>query len=180
MQHMMRSRLLAGAAVLSFLGAAAHAQVTKPTVAGVTNFAKLESTIACGGATTPEGVAELKKLGYKAIINLRQATENGANIEAEAAAAKEAGVTFVHLPFNGQSPDPAVADRFLVAIQEPANQPVFVHCGSGNRAAALWMVKRMVVDGWDADKAGTEAAALGLSNPAMRKFAIDYAASRKK
>jgi len=177
---MMRSRTLAGAVVLTFIAAAAHAQVTKPTVAGVTNFAKLESTIACGGATTPEGVAELKKLGYKAIINLRQATENGANVEAEAAAAKEAGVTFVHLPLNGQSPDPAVVDRFLVAVQEPANQPLFVHCGVGNRAAALWMVKRMVVDGWDAEKAGTEAAALGLTSAGMKKFAIDYAATRKK
>jgi hypothetical protein len=37
--------------------------VTKPTVAGVTNFAKLETTIACAGATTPAGVAEVKKVG---------------------------------------------------------------------------------------------------------------------
>ena len=177
---MMRLSLIAGAAAVA-IGAAVHAQeVTKPTVAGVRNFAKLESTIACGGATTPEGVAELKKLGYNSIINLREATENGANVEAEEAAAKEAGVKYLHLPMNGQSPDPAVADRFLEAIKEPANQPVFVHCGSGNRAAALWMVKRMVVDGWDADRAGTEATALGLSNPALKKFAIDYAASKKK
>ena len=30
-------------------------QVTKPAVSGVTNFAKLDTTIACGGATTPQG-----------------------------------------------------------------------------------------------------------------------------
>ena len=155
-------------------------QVTKPTVSGANNFAQLETTVACGGATTPEGVAELKKLGYKSIINVRQASEDGANVEAEAAAAKEAGVTYVHLPMSGQAPDTAVADRFLEAVQAPANQPVFVHCASGNRAAALWMVKRLVVDGWDAERAGTEAAALGLSNPGLKKFAIDYAASRKK
>ena len=33
-------------------------QVTKPTVAGAMNFAKLETTVACGGATTPEAVPE--------------------------------------------------------------------------------------------------------------------------
>jgi uncharacterized protein (TIGR01244 family) len=180
MKQMMRLSMGVGAAVVA-VAAALHAQeVTKPTVAGVRNFAKLESTIACGGATTPEGVAELKKLGYNSIINLREASENGANVEAEEAAAKEAGVKYVHLPMNGQSPDPVVADRFLEAIKEPANQPVFVHCGSGNRAAAMWMVKRMVVDGWDSDRAGIEATALGLSNPALKKFAIDYAASKKK
>ena len=48
-----------------------------------------------------------------------------------------------------------------------------------NRASALWMVKRMVVDGWDAEKAGTEAAALGLTNPALKAFALQQAAARK-
>ena len=51
---------------------------------------------------------------------------------------------------------------------------------SGNRAAALWMIKRLVVDGWDADRASTEATALGLTNPALKTFAMDYAASHKK
>lgn len=176
----MDNRILTVAVAVSLLASSAYAQVTTPTVAGVRNFAKLESTIACGGATTPEGVAELKKLGYASIVNLREATETGAEVEAEAAAAKDAGVRYVHLPMNGAKPDPAVADTFLKAIVDPANQPVFVHCGSGNRAAALWMIKRMVVDGWDADKAGTEAAALGLRSEALKKFALDYAASRKK
>src|SRR4030095_12436658 len=62
-------------------------QVTKPTVPGASNFAKLETTVACGGATTPEAVPELKKMGYKSIINLRIPTEAGANVDAEAAAA---------------------------------------------------------------------------------------------
>ena len=176
----MRKHILATIAITLIAGLAHAQQVSSPTVAGVRNFVKLESTIACGGATTPEGVRELKKLGYASIINLRQATETGAEVQAEEAAAKEAGVRYVHIPMNSQSPEPAVADSFLKAIVEPANQPVFVHCGSGNRAAAMWMIKRMVVDGWDAEKAGTEAAALGLRSEPLKKFAVDYAASRKK
>jgi uncharacterized protein (TIGR01244 family) len=164
----------------ALLVVSAFAQVTKPAVAGVTNFAKLESTIACAGATTPSGVAEVKKLGYKTIINLRQASEAGADVDAEAAAAKDIGIKYVHLPLNGSQPDPAVVDQFLVAVGDPANQPVFVHCASGNRAAALWMIKRLVVDGWDGDRASTEATALGLTSPALKTFAMDYAASHKK
>jgi len=180
MKHITRTPILLTAIGAVLLATGANAQVTKPTVPGVTNFAKLESTIACAGATTPAGVGEVKKLGYASIINLRLATENGAEIDAEAAAAKEAGVRFVHLPLNSASPDPAVVERFLEAVVDPANQPVLVHCASGNRAAALWMIKRMVVDGWDADRASTEAAALGLTNPALKKFAVDYVAARKK
>ena len=171
-----------GAALIAALlvAGSAWAQISKPTVAGVTNFAKLESTIACAGATTPAGVAEVKKLGYKTIINLRQASEAGAEVDAEAAAAKTEGVKYFHLPVNSASPDPAIVDQFLSAVGDPANQPVFVHCASGNRAAALWMIKRLVVDGWETDRASTEATALGLTSPALKTFAMDYAASHKK
>jgi uncharacterized protein (TIGR01244 family) len=154
-------------------------QVTRPAVTGVNNFAKLDSTIACAGATTVEGIDEVKKLGYKTIINLSEATETGANVELSAAAARNAGINYVHIPMNRNTPDPAVADQFLKAIADPAGQPVFVHCGSGNRAAAMWMIKRMVIDKWDADKAGKEAAALGLTNAQLKQFAIDYAARKK-
>jgi uncharacterized protein (TIGR01244 family) len=154
-------------------------QVTKEALAGVTNFARAGTTIACAGATTPAAVAGLKQMGYASIINLRQAGEPGADIEAEAASAKAAEITFIHLPFNSASPDPAVVASFLKAVADPKNQPVFLHCASGNRVAAFWMIKRMLIDKWDAERAGTEAAALGLTNPALKKFALDYVQARK-
>jgi len=151
--------------------------VTREMVPGVTNFAHLETTIACAGATSSAAVPGLKKMGYAAIINLREANEVGADIAGEEAAAQAAGITFIHLPLSSTSPDPAVAAGFLKAVTAPANQPVFVHCASGNRAAAMWMIKRMVVDKWDADRAGEEAAALGLTNSTLKTFALDYAKS---
>jgi hypothetical protein len=57
--------------------------------------------------------------------------------------------------------------------------PAFIHCASGNRVAAMWMIKRMVVDKWDAEKAGNEATQLGLTNQALKKFAVEYADSHK-
>ena len=178
-------RLPASLAVLLFIAAAfgvrpASAQVTKMTVPGVTNFAKLETTIACGGATTPEAVPEIKKMGYVAIVNMRLSNEAGANVEGEEAAAKAAGIRFFHIPFSTASPDPAVADAFLKTITAPENNPAYIHCASGNRVSAMWMIKRMVVDHWDADKAYTEANALGLTSPALKQFALDYAQSHTK
>jgi hypothetical protein len=37
----------------------------------------------------------------------------------------------------------------------------------------------MQVDKWDAERAGTEAAALGLTNGALKTFAIQYVESHK-
>jgi protein tyrosine phosphatase (PTP) superfamily phosphohydrolase (DUF442 family) len=72
-----------------------------------------------------------------------------------------------------------VVDRFLNAVTDAKNHPAFVHCASGNRAAAMWMIKRMQIDKWDADRAGAEAAALGLTNGALKTFALNYVAAHK-
>jgi uncharacterized protein (TIGR01244 family) len=158
-------------------------QVSKDSVPGVTNFARLETTVACAGATKAEAVPELKKMGFASIINLRLASEQGANVEEEAAAAKAAGIKYFHLPFNTtgeQSERERVAGRFLETLTTPGNEPAYIHCASANRAAAMWMIKRIAVDHWDTDRAGTEAAALGLTNQALKQFAIDYAQSHKR
>jgi uncharacterized protein (TIGR01244 family) len=175
----LRFRLVLACALATLVVTLNAQGVTKETVPGVTNFARVETTIACAGATTPAAVAGIKKMGYASIINLRQASEPGADIEGEAAAAKAASINYVHLPFNAASPDPAVVDAFLKAVTAPANQPVFLHCASANRAAALWMIKRIQVDKWDADRAGAEAAALGLTSPALKTFALDYIQAHK-
>ena len=86
----------------------------------------------------------------------------------------------MHLPFNGPQPDPAVADQFIKIITEPGNQPAFIHCASGNRAAALWLIKRVLIDKWDNDRAPEEATQLGLTSPALKTFALDYIQSHRK
>jgi uncharacterized protein (TIGR01244 family) len=177
----MRSSIfIVGVLVASVVTAVTRAQVTKETVAGVTNFARVESTVACAGATTPEAIAEVKRLGYRSIVNLRLSSEAGANTEAEEAAAKAAGITYVQLPFNAAAPDPAVIARFIEVVSDVSSQPVFVHCASGNRAAALWMIKRIDVDGWSVDQASEEATALGLTSAALKTYALDYARAHEK
>ena len=173
----MKIRAVLAAAILALTAHAgqAHAQVTKATVPGVVNFSKVETTVACAGATTPSAVADVKKMGFNSVINLRTSAEAGAELEAEAAAAKAAGINYFHLPFNNAAPDPAVVDAFLKVITDKANEPAFIHCASANRAAMMWMVKRIAVDKWDVDKASEEATALGLTNQTLKTFAIEQA-----
>ena len=123
---------------------------------------------------------DIKKLGFATIINLRQATEQGADLEGEAAAAKAADIRYYSIPFNGQMPDPAVADKFLEAITAKGTEPAFIHCAGGGRAAAMWFIKRLVVDHWDVDRAAEEATALGMNSPMLKQFALDYAQTHKR
>lgn len=177
----MKSLVLALSVIAVTIGGPLAAQeVSRPTVAGVTNFAQVETTVACAGAITVDALPEIKRLGYASIINLRQATEAGANLDAEAAAAKAAGLRYSHVPFNGQSPDPAAATAFLDAITAAGAEPAFIHCSGGNRAATMWLIKRLAVDHWDVERAVAEAAALGQNSQALRQWAIDFAQANRR
>lgn len=106
---------------------AAHAQVVKKEVPGIRNLATIESTVACAGAITPAAIEEIQKMGFASIINLRLATEQGADIETHTAAAKAVGIAYYHIPFSPAAPEPAVVDTFLKTITAPGVQPAFIH-----------------------------------------------------
>ena len=115
------------AVVGGLVATAASAQVVRQEVPGIRNFAKVESTVACAGATTPGAIQEIKQMGFASIINLRLATEQGADIDGSTAAAKAAGIAYYHIPFSTAAPDSAVVDTFLKTITAPGVQPAFIH-----------------------------------------------------
>ena len=166
-------RLLTALLFAAFAATAVSAQVTKKEIAGISTFAQVESTIACGGTTTPDAIREIKRMGFKTVVNLRLATEPGALVDEEGAIVRSLGMTYVHLPFNIQAPDPKLVENFIAAVAGPANTPAYVHCAAGGRAAALWMIKRVKADGWTQAAALEEANALGL-NDRLRPFALNH------
>lgn len=166
--------------VVLVLAIPAAAQVTKQERAGIVNFSKVDAVVACGGATETSALEGLAKDGFKAVINLRQASEPNVNLEQNMARARELGLKYIHIPMNGQQPDPKVIDQFLAAIADKSNQPAYVHCGSASRVGSVWLAKRVLQDGWAIDKATEEAKAIGLRSEALEKFALDYIAAHKK
>src|SRR5687768_1358101 len=167
--------LIAALALVGPVHVLAAQQVTKETRDGIKNFSRLETTVACAGAITSDAMPEIKKMGFASVINLREAQEPGADIEKHRAAAEAAGLRYYHIPLNSAKPDPKVADQFVKVISSKEAEPAFIHCASANRAAAMWMIKRIVVDRWEVEKAEAEAAAMGLTNAALKQWAIEYA-----
>jgi len=81
--------------------------------------------------------------------------------------------------------DAAKIEPAIRAISDPANQPVFLHSENGRATAMLWMIKRVLNDGWTIEQAGAEATTVGLVNddpsvPALWKFAQDYINARSR
>jgi uncharacterized protein (TIGR01244 family) len=113
-----------------------------------------------GGATAPSAMHWLREEGFVTVINLRVASESGADIDASRAAAEAAGLEYRHLPIDPGRPDPDLVNKFLATVGDEANQPVYIHCSSATRAAALWMIGRVAVDGLDIDAASEEVEAI--------------------
>ena len=172
-------RLMCTAALAAAIVAPLAAQVEKKEMAGVRNYSRVDATVGCAGATDPAAMKALKGEGYAAVINLRLPTEEGSDVDGERTAATAAGMKYIHIPFNAAAPDPKAVDTFLAAVADKSNQPVFIHCGSAGRVAAVWMVKRVLQDKWDVARAQKEADAIGTQSPGLRAFVTDYIAKHQ-
>jgi uncharacterized protein (TIGR01244 family) len=159
--------------------------VEKADLPGIENFSRIDnssgiagSTVGFGGATQPSAMAALEREGFATVINLRFAGEDGADVDASRRAAEVAGMNFVHLPFNPKEPDAAVIDEFMAAVGNQSNQPVYIHCSSATRAAALWMIARVLEDGWDEGAAAREVDAIAARPNEAIAFAEHYLAQQ--
>ena len=147
-------------------------QSKKEEVPGIRNFTQVDATTACAGATSPEAITELKRRGFTSIINFRTESEDGATVEAGIQAALAADLKYFHMPFRTATKE--TTDEFLKVVSDPANQPVFIHCGSANRVGGMWLIKRVKLDGWNVEAATAEAETIGLRSPTLKEFALDY------
>ena len=151
--------------------------IQRVTIAGINNFWRVDNTVSTGGTITSREMAvpELKRRGIRTVINLA----GGADAQAERASVEAAGMKYVLLPIDPMALDRAPVEAILQALNDRANVPIFIHSGAGHRAAAALMIKRVMIDGWDIEKAGIEAASAGmvLDNdmaPVWWKFIRDY------
>lgn len=146
--------------------------VQPPAPAGITNFSRVDATVACGGATEPAAITALAAEGFRTVINLRLASEPG--VAEEEAVVTHAGLAYIHLPMDPAAPRIATADRFLEVIADPTHQPVYIHCASANRVGAVWAIKRVVQDGWTRERAIEEGQAIGMKSQTMIDFVHRY------
>ena len=151
---------------------AASPLVAGPSVAEIDKFNTVSDRVATGGQPTVPQIASLAREGFRTILSLREPSEYDA--AAEEAAAKEQKLTYVNIPVKTTDPRPEQVDAFLRTMANSRTYPVFIHCASGNRVAAFWMIRRVLVEKWDVEDAEREAKLVGLKSPAMREFALDY------
>jgi tyrosine-protein phosphatase SIW14 len=135
---------------------AATVPTTSPTLLtphplpGLPNFAQVSPMLYRGAQPTAEGFAQLKKMGVKTVINLRW-------LHSDRDMLKGLGLQYVNIECKAWHPEEEDMVQVLKLIEDPANQPVFVHCQHGaDRTGCAIAVYRMVDEGWSSADATRE------------------------
>lgn len=168
------------------LAAAAETPAPAPAPAAVDakaipNYHLVRPGLATAGQPSEEGLAQLKALGFKTVVNLRMPIEKWTGNEEETVKAQ--GLRYVSVPINPLTfgADDVAAVRAV--LDDAAAAPVLLHCASANRSAAVWGVIE-VERGRAIEEVEAEAAKVGLTSPTMfaafRRLARERAAAAAK
>jgi protein tyrosine/serine phosphatase len=123
----------------------------QPPLASTISGASTSATTALPDA---QDLADLARLGVKTTIDLT----NGDGDSREQQLAEAAGMKFVKIAMSTRVvPTAEQVATFLSIVNDPANQPVYVHCvGGKHRTGVMTAIYRMVQDSWTPDRAFKE------------------------
>jgi len=122
---------------------------------GLPNLARIEPDLYRGAQPEPAGLAALREMGVRTIVNLRWAHSD--RDEVKAAGLADDAFDLIEIPMLASQPDLERTRAFLAVAADPAQRPLFFHCKHGaDRTGAMAAAYRIVVQGWTADDAIAE------------------------
>ena len=168
------------------IAAPAIAQTTTPIPAAtaslsrihIGNFGRINDNYFRGAQPRGTDYRDLAAIGVKTVIDLQ--ADGPSN---EAGAVKAAGMNFIRIGMTTtKAPTEAQVARFLDIVNDPANQPVFVHCAGGrHRTGTMTALYRMTNEGWTPAQAYNEMKQYRFEgfpdHPVLRNYVYAYKAA---
>jgi tyrosine-protein phosphatase SIW14 len=167
-------RLRVIAAFVSAIVIAAPAIAQGPAV-HIGNFGKVNDHYFRGSQPKGRDYTDLAALGVRTVLDLQA---DGAS--SEAGYVKAAGMNFFRIGMTTtKAPTEAQVEQFFAIVNNPANQPVYVHCAGGrHRTGTMTALYRMAVDGWTAEQAYSEMKQYHFEgfpdHPVLRNYVYAY------
>jgi protein tyrosine/serine phosphatase len=130
-----------------------RAQSLNAPAVSIENFGKVNEHYYRGAQPNVVQFTELKRLGVKTIIDLRQDRISDASEWAQ-----NAGLQYINIPLTTKrAATEEQTNYFLKLVSDPENWPIYVHCKGGrHRTGEMTAVYRMNSQGWTADQAYEE------------------------
>jgi len=120
----------------------------------IDNFGMVNTNYYRGSQPKGHDYADLAALGVKSVIDLTD--DDG--MASEPAMVKSAGMKSFKIPMSTHvPPTQAQLAEFMKIVNDPQNQPVYVHCvGGKHRTGVMTAAYRMTNEGWTGDRAFSE------------------------
>ena len=135
---------------------------------GITNFYQLTTNLYRGAQPTAEGMAQLKAMGIRTVINLRAFHSDQDRVVGIGLKS----VRFETKPWHAEEEDVV---GFLKVVTDTNNLPVFVHCERGaDRTGTMCALYRVVVCGWTKPEAIAEMKAGGFGFSPVWQNLVDF------
>jgi tyrosine-protein phosphatase SIW14 len=117
------------------------------------NFGRVNDNYFRGAQPGGRDYADLAALGVKTVIDLQDYGDN-----LEPAAVQSAGMKYVRIGMSTRiNPTQQQLEQFLQIVNDPASQPVYVHCAGGrHRTGVMTAVYRITKENWTGDQAFKE------------------------
>ncbi|HEV3139960.1 MAG TPA: dual specificity protein phosphatase family protein [Vicinamibacterales bacterium] len=153
----MRVQTLRTSAAAILLGLSLAIPASAQTATGATlaniridNFGRVNDQYYRGAQPEGRDYADLRDVGVRTVIDLTDDAD-----AREPGIVQNLGMKFFSIPMSThETPSSDKVARFLTLVNDPANQPVYVHCQGGrHRTGVMTAVYRMTDDGWTADRA---------------------------
>lgn len=124
-----------------------------PQAISIKNFGKVNDNYYRGSQPGAEQFEDLKRIGVKTVIDLRKD-----RVEQASEWARAAGLQYINIPLTTKKASTEdQTNEFLKLVNDPANQPVYVHCKGGrHRTGQMTAIFRITNDGWTSDQAYKE------------------------
>ena len=135
------------------LASPAAASVDLSTI-HIDNFGRVNDNYYRGAQPQGRDYADLAVLGVKTLVDLTSDDSDAS----ERGRAEQAGMKYFQIPMTTHEPPTAAKlAEFMSIVNDPARQPVYVHCvGGRHRTGVMTAAYRMTDDGWTADQAFKE------------------------
>lgn len=178
-------RHLAGLIITAAIAVPAYAKDDKSASAPVSaaasavhidNFGRVNDHYYRGAQPTAQDLGDLAKLGVKTTIDLT----NGDGNSNEPRLAEAAGLKFFNIAMNTRVvPTVEQIATFLKIVNDPDNQPVYVHCvGGRHRTGVMTAIYRMTQESWTGDRAFQEMKTFKYGadflHPEFKKFVLAF------
>lgn len=173
----MKTRInrLSGAACAVAILVSIGAAQTGSSYKELPNFHKVSDKLYRGAQPLNGAAKKLAELGVKTIINLRGEDDLS---RVEQKEVETAGLRYFSVGMPGLSaPSDEQVTQVMAIINNPENQPVFIHCKRGaDRTGTIAAIYRISNEGWTAERAIAEARLHGMSwaEFGMRSYISDY------